>query len=60
MLVVESGSIFDIFRIFNQLTNMYSGGYTAEITNLSPRATENDVHNFFGYCGVIERVDVIR
>ncbi|KAL5095926.1 hypothetical protein RYX36_000253 [Vicia faba] len=39
---------------------MYSGGYTAEVTNLSPRATENDVHNFFGYCGVIERVDVIR
>ncbi|WJX80661.1 hypothetical protein P8452_63629 [Trifolium repens] len=39
---------------------MYQGGYTAEITNLSPRATENDVHNFFGYCGVIERVDVIR
>jgi len=39
---------------------MYPGGYTAEITNLSPRATDNDVHNFFGYCGVIQRVDVIR
>ncbi|CAK8540629.1 unnamed protein product [Lathyrus sativus] len=39
---------------------MYPGGYTAEITNLSPRATEKDVHDFFGYCGVIERVDVIR
>lgn len=39
---------------------MYPGGYTAEITNLTPRATENDVQNFFEYCGVIERVDVIR
>ncbi|CAJ2664543.1 unnamed protein product [Trifolium pratense] len=51
---------FSILRIFDHLTIMYPGGYTAAITNLSPRATESDVHNFFGYCGVIERVDVIR
>ncbi|XP_061367100.1 binding partner of ACD11 1 [Gastrolobium bilobum] len=39
---------------------MYPGGYTAEVTSLSPRATENDVHNFFAYCGVIEHVEMIR
>lgn len=38
----------------------YSDGYTAQVTNLSPRATENDVHNFFSYCGVIENVEIIR
>ncbi|KAI4351616.1 hypothetical protein L6164_005960 [Bauhinia variegata] len=39
---------------------MYPGGYTAEVTNLSPRATEKDVHNFFAYCGVIEHVEIFR
>ncbi|MED6221423.1 hypothetical protein PIB30_054483 [Stylosanthes scabra] len=39
---------------------MYSGGYTAEVTSLSPRATEKDVHNFFTYCGIIENVEIIR
>ncbi|XP_027352272.1 binding partner of ACD11 1 [Abrus precatorius] len=39
---------------------MYTGGYTAEVTNLSPRATENDVHNFFAYCGIIEHVEILR
>ncbi|KAK7295352.1 hypothetical protein RJT34_18259 [Clitoria ternatea] len=39
---------------------MYIGGYTAEVTNLSPRATETDVHNFFAYCGVIEHVEILR
>ncbi|KAL9297176.1 hypothetical protein ACSQ67_023072 [Phaseolus vulgaris] len=39
---------------------MYTDGYTALVTNLSPRATENDVHNFFAYCGPIEHVEIIR
>ncbi|XP_047172976.1 binding partner of ACD11 1 [Vigna umbellata] len=39
---------------------MYTDGYTALVTNLSPRATENDVHNFFAYCGLIEHVEIIR
>ncbi|XWS30270.1 hypothetical protein CRYUN_Cryun24cG0102200 [Craigia yunnanensis] len=39
---------------------MYAGGYTAEITSLSPKATEKDVHDFFAYCGAIEHVEIIR
>ncbi|XP_028780461.1 binding partner of ACD11 1 [Neltuma alba] len=39
---------------------MNSGGYTAEVTKLSPRATEKDVHNFFAYSGVIEHIEIIR
>lgn len=39
---------------------MYPGGYTAEITSLSPRATEKDIYNFFAYCGPIEHVEIIR
>ncbi|XP_071702713.1 binding partner of ACD11 1 isoform X2 [Rutidosis leptorrhynchoides] len=31
-----------------------------EVTSLSPRATENDVYNFFAFCGTIEHVDIIR
>ncbi|KAL8196483.1 hypothetical protein R6Q57_024778 [Mikania cordata] len=32
----------------------------AEVTSLSPRATENDVCDFFAFCGTIEHVDIIR
>ncbi|OMO79239.1 hypothetical protein CCACVL1_13814 [Corchorus capsularis] len=39
---------------------MYTGGYTAEITSLSPNATEKDIHDFFAYCGAIEHVEIIR
>ncbi|KAE9449265.1 hypothetical protein C3L33_18839, partial [Rhododendron williamsianum] len=39
---------------------MYPGGYTAEVTTLSPRATEKDVKEFFAYCGEIEHVEIIR
>ncbi|PSS35156.1 Binding partner of like [Actinidia chinensis var. chinensis] len=39
---------------------MYPGGYTAEVTGLSPRATEKDVFDFFAYCGGIEHVEIIR
>jgi RNA recognition motif-containing protein len=39
---------------------MYPGGYTAEVTTLSPRATEKDVKEFFSYCGEIEHVEIIR
>ena len=28
---------------------MYLGGYTAEITSLSPKAIEKDVHDFFSH-----------
>ncbi|XP_059670313.1 binding partner of ACD11 1-like isoform X2 [Cornus florida] len=39
---------------------MYPGGYTAEVTTLSPRATEKDVYDFFAYCGAIDHVEIIR
>lgn len=39
---------------------MYPGGYTAEVTTLSPRATEKDVKDFFSYCGEIEHVEILR
>ncbi|KAE8689284.1 hypothetical protein F3Y22_tig00110940pilonHSYRG00288 [Hibiscus syriacus] len=39
---------------------MYHGGYTAEITSLSPKATEKDVVDFFAYCGSIQQVVIIR
>ncbi|XVF14241.1 hypothetical protein REPUB_Repub09cG0041300 [Reevesia pubescens] len=39
---------------------MYPVGYTAEITSLSPKATEKDVRDFFAYCGAIEHVEIIR
>ena len=42
------------------IKTMYHGGYTAEITSLSPKATEKDVHDFFTYCGAIEHVEIIR
>ena len=38
----------------------YPGGYTAQVTGLSPRATEKDVYDFFAYCGGIEHVEIIR
>lgn len=39
---------------------MYPGGYTAEVTCLSPRATVEDVYDFFAHCGPIEHVEIIR
>jgi len=39
---------------------MYPGGYTVEVTTLSPRATEKDVRDFFLHCGAIEHLEIIR
>lgn len=39
---------------------MYPGGYTIEVTTLSPRATEKDVRDFFSHCGAIEHLEIIR
>lgn len=36
------------------------GDYTVEVTNLSPRATERDVYQFFAFSGPIEHVEIIR
>jgi len=56
---VEPAPSFCLLSL-SHLTSMYTDGYTALVTNLSPRATENDVHNFFAYCGPIEHVEIIR
>lgn len=40
--------------------SMYLGYYTAEVTSLSPKATEKDVYDFFSHCGEIEQVEIIR
>lgn len=39
---------------------MYPGGYTAQVTSLSPNATEKDVNDFFSHCGVVDHVEIIR
>nr|GMC88148.1 binding partner of ACD11 1 [Ipomoea batatas] len=36
------------------------GGYTAEVTNLSPIATEKELHHFFALCGKIDRIQILR
>uniref|UniRef100_A0A1D1YER8 Protein vip1 n=1 Tax=Anthurium amnicola TaxID=1678845 RepID=A0A1D1YER8_9ARAE len=37
-----------------------NNGYTVEVTNLSPNATERDVYHFFSFSGQIEHVEIIR
>lgn len=42
------------------LIEMSSSGFTAEVTSLSPSATEKDVHDFFSFCGAVQHVEIIR
>lgn len=35
-------------------------GYVAEVTGLSPNATEKDVYDFFAFAGSIEHVEIVR
>ncbi|KAH6756335.1 RNA-binding family protein [Perilla frutescens var. hirtella] len=39
---------------------MSPSDYTAEVTSLSPKASEKDVYDFFAFCGSIEHVEIIR
>ncbi|KAL6143442.1 hypothetical protein ACLB2K_054137 [Fragaria x ananassa] len=39
---------------------MYPGGYSVEVTSLSPKATEKDVYDFFSHCGAVEHVEIMR
>ncbi|KAI4366670.1 hypothetical protein MLD38_022517 [Melastoma candidum] len=39
---------------------MYPGGYTVEVTYLSPNATEKEVYDFFSHCGAIEHIEILR
>ncbi|KAF5457152.1 hypothetical protein F2P56_021280 [Juglans regia] len=43
-----------------KVLRMYPGGYTAEVTSLSPKATEEDVYDFFANFGAIEHVEIVR
>ncbi|CAI0453353.1 unnamed protein product [Linum tenue] len=36
------------------------GGYTIEVTSLSHKATEKDVHDFFSHCGTVEHIEMVR
>nr|GMD95904.1 binding partner of ACD11 1 [Ipomoea batatas] len=44
----------------NLLTKLQTCGYTAEVTNLSPIATEKELHHFFALCGKIDRIQILR
>ncbi|CAH9095270.1 unnamed protein product [Cuscuta europaea] len=39
---------------------MSPGGYTAEVTSLSPIATEKHINDFFALCGKIDHVEIVR
>ena len=39
---------------------MYPGSYTAEVTNLSPRAKEKEIRDFFVHCDEFEHVDIVK
>lgn len=39
---------------------MSPSGYVAEVTGLSPNATEKDVYDFFAFSGSIEHVEIVR
>ena len=51
-----------VFVNFDEsLENMSSsGGYTIEVTGLSPQATDKDVFDFFAFSGAIDHVEIIR
>ena len=39
---------------------MSETGYTVQVTNLSSRVSENDLHEFFSFSGPIEHIELIR
>ncbi|TVU16305.1 hypothetical protein EJB05_21557 [Eragrostis curvula] len=39
---------------------MSESGYTVQVTNLSSRVSESDLHEFFSFSGPIEHVELIR
>lgn len=59
MSVFENRDGFDRIEVNGERKlEMYPCGYVAEVTNLSPRATEKDVHSFFSHCGIVELVEI--
>lgn len=39
---------------------MSQEAYTIEVTNLSSRATEGDLYDFFSFSGAIDHIEIIR
>nr|CAD1828978.1 unnamed protein product [Ananas comosus var. bracteatus] len=39
---------------------MSGGGYTVEVTNLSSKAAEKDLYNFFSFSGSIEHIEIYK
>jgi len=39
---------------------MSETGYTVQVTNLSSRVSESDLHEFFSFSGPIEHIELIR
>ncbi|XP_042441763.1 binding partner of ACD11 1-like [Zingiber officinale] len=39
---------------------MSAGGYTVQVINLSPAATERDLYDFFSFSGAVEHIEIIR
>ncbi|XP_074591505.1 binding partner of ACD11 1-like isoform X2 [Curcuma longa] len=39
---------------------MSVGGYTVQVINLSPAATERDLYDFFSFSGAVEHIEIIR
>lgn len=46
------------YGFWDFLENMNPGGYTVEVSGLSPKATEKDVYDFFAFSGAIEHVEI--
>uniref|UniRef100_A0A0D9ZRH1 RRM domain-containing protein n=1 Tax=Oryza glumipatula TaxID=40148 RepID=A0A0D9ZRH1_9ORYZ len=49
-----------IFSALISCRIMSGTGYTVEVTNLSSRASESDLHEFFSFSGAIEHIELIR
>lgn len=57
--MIRSGLISGKFA-FRISESMIVENYTAEVTGLSPNASEKEVYEFFSYCGDIEHLEIIR
>lgn len=60
LYLLQEGSLTKKSELWFGFRTMYPGGYTAEVTTLSPKATEKDVYDFFNNCGNILHLEIIR
>ncbi|KAK7274785.1 hypothetical protein RIF29_15884 [Crotalaria pallida] len=68
LLPSEGESLSSVHRFLRSITDslktlsktMSSGGYSVEVTGLSPNASEKDVHDFFAFSGTIEHLEIVR